>query len=133
MGATIHTFPGAGAPAEISAASHAVLKAIELLEAVRAYTPRHPLHSEAEHEVEVLGRAIGCLQRGRPLPGERPDAHAIALMDEALVLAELCGQALHQLDEVRRPPTTAVAMEALLDALANGPEVNTVPFPEIRR
>lgn len=113
---TLVTFPGAATPAELSAASEAALKAMDLLQAVRGYLPRDPGDCDAVHELEVFGEAVRILQRGRALE-ETPDAVVIALVDEAIVLADLCGQALAGLDDRRQARAIPLALGALADAL----------------
>lgn len=130
---TIHRFPGAASPEDLKVVGEEISRAMALLEILRARIPRNAEHSDAEHELEVLGRAIQALQAARPLyalPAEMPQVHLSALIDEALVLADLSGQAIHQLDPSRQVRVLPIVLHALADAVESGPEALRPPFPE---
>lgn len=127
----IHRFPDRP-PGKIAAGlAPDLARAVDLLHAVRAATPPNPRHCDAEQELEVFGRAVRNLQAVRPLE-DTPDAESIALTDEALVLADLCGQALHLLEPRRLARALPIVLQGLLDAVQSGPEAAPLN-PELPR
>lgn len=127
---TLYRFPGCATGDQLKAAAEVVSRATDLLHAIRDRLPRQPIDTDAEYEVEVLGRAIQAIQAARPLHGDPADfeqTHTVALIDEALVLGDLCGQALHQLDERRQCKAIPLVLQGIAEAVLHGPEARPAP------
>ncbi|HEY3694102.1 hypothetical protein [Phenylobacterium sp.] len=121
--------PGrAGRPSLAAGLSLEAQAATRLLEAVRRNQPAVAGESLAERELQVFATAVQRLAAVRPLAAGVL-AHECACTDEALVLADLAGQAVRDLAPRRKAAAIPVVIHAFCDAVEAGPEDRTPSRP----
>lgn len=110
---------GALLPSLAAGLSAEAAAAMALLAAVRERIPPVTGDPLAERELDVFGTAVRRLIAVRPV-SDVPDAVNVALVDECIVLADLAGQLLHQLEPRRQAATLLLCLQGLAEA-AQGP------------
>jgi len=112
--ASILDFPGR-APAKPCGLVATDRAALDLLSALRAVEPDVPGESCAERELAVFSRAVQRLSAVSPVE-DLPDADDAAKVEQALILAQLAGHLLSELDERRKCRAIPLAVAALAEA-----------------